>query len=113
LGRSCSFNDLGEICRNLACYHIKKDYRRRFIFVDSITEKTNLGEIEILTNKTFESLLDNPSGWGLAPTELVDFDEVANFEIPDLEISESEITSSQLIDALKAESITAIDDLKK
>ena len=111
IGRNSTFNELGAICRDIARYHEKKDYQRRFSFVDNVTMETNAGLIASLSEKTVTSLLQDPDTWVVAPPGLVDFDQVAKFEIPELNLSGLELSATELSTALANEKITTAEEL--
>lgn len=96
VGRSTTFDELGEICRNLARYHEKRDYQRRFGFVDNIKSETNEGVIASLNDVVASSFLADGDAWALTPPGLLDFDAIDLFEIPDLDISGTEISPVDL-----------------
>lgn len=111
VGRPTTFDELGEICRNLARYHEKKDYQRRFGFVDNIKAETNVGVIADLEDAAVSSFLGEGSAWALTPPDLLDFDAIDLFEIPDLDISGTEISPVDLSAVLNAEGIATAGEL--
>ncbi len=111
VGRASVFSDLGEICLNLARTHEKKDYQRRFGFVDNIRAETNARRIADLHDATTASLLGSPEAWALSPPDIIDYDTVALFEIPDLELSGAEITTQEVQGALVANGVASSDEL--
>ena len=111
LGRSTTFDELGDICRNLARFHEKKDYQSRFSFVDNIQPETNAGAVADLKSAMIESFLSTPESWAMAPPALLDYDAIDVFEIPELELLDVEISPTDLAAALSAEGITAAAEL--
>lgn len=113
VSRTFGFPELGEICRNLARYHERSDYQRRFAFVDSIKAETNANQIADLNDAAVASFLANGDAWAMAPPELLDFDAIDVFEIPDLGISGAEIVPAEVSNALNAEGATTPGELAK
>ena len=81
LARRTSFDELGELCRDIARFHERKDYRRRFDFVDRFEGITDPGHIGTLTDHLREGLRDDPDAWVLAVPGIQNFDDVASYRI--------------------------------
>ena len=106
IGRSSVFDELGGIRRNLARYHERTDYKRRLGFVDNLQPEFRPGVVATLREHTAVGLIDHPGEWAFAPPEIVDFDDVASFSIPELGI-----TNSDLDLAVLAQNGVGIDDV--
>lgn len=87
LSRTIDFPVLAGICRNVARYEGKKDYQRRFEFVDRVTEITTPASVQALDEALTHALKDDGlTGWEFAPPEMIDFDYLSTvrLEHPDL-----------------------------
>ncbi|MBL8778293.1 MAG: TIGR04141 family sporadically distributed protein [Acidimicrobiales bacterium] len=91
LGRSIDFDDLAGICRTVAQYERKTDYKRRFSFVDRVTTITNASTTATLTAVVAAQLRDDPADWELSPPELVDFDCLSSLVVSHADIDEVEV----------------------
>ena len=79
VSRTVEFSALAGICRNIARYAERKDYQRRFRFVDRISEVTETSTMVALDAAVAESLTGADAGaWEFAPPDLVDFDDLAS-----------------------------------
>jgi uncharacterized protein (TIGR04141 family) len=112
LGRVSTFGELGEICRELARYHERKDYKRRFEFVDNFQPVSESGSLGRLNEALAKAVQDENSDLQFAPPGLIDFDQVDIFRIPDLEIESPDLDITQIRSALAGANIFTIDDLQ-
>lgn len=112
LGRSIDFDELAGICRNVAQYERRKDYQRRFSFVDRVTTITSESTIAGLTAAAAEQLNDDPTDWELSPPEIVDFDRLSSLivshrDIEDVDVDPG-IAATDLLAALDAAGIDGL-----
>ncbi len=90
LARRTAFDELGHICRNIARYHGRDDYKRRFEFVDRFEGIADPSQIETLTELLQANLQADTQTWTLATPGIQNFDVVASYRVtgPDLEPTE-------------------------
>lgn len=101
LSRTINFAALAGMCRNIARYEGKKDYQRRFDFVDRITEITNPSEIPALGQALVEALTHDDTGWEFAPPELIDFDRLATIRLEHPDLPEVEVDATASVAAIR------------
>ena len=77
VARRTSFDQLGNLCRSVARAHERRDYRRRFPFVDQRQGITDLSKIASLTDLLCASLRTDPSAWAFSIPGVHDYDRVA------------------------------------
>ena len=77
VARRTSFDQLGDLCRNVASAHERSDYRRRFPFVDQRLGITDPGKIARLTDQLRASLRLDLSAWAFSVPGVHDYDLVA------------------------------------
>ena len=78
ISRTVDFAALAGLCRNIARYQGKKDYRRRFNFVDRVAEVTDASKIvELDEALTGVFRAQDLTAWEFAPPDLIDFDDLA------------------------------------
>lgn len=112
IGRSFHFADLGALCRTLARYHERKEYQRRFRFIDNLTSETNPARVAQLRQRLPGEFLASPASWEFSPPALIDFDVVARFEIPAIGLEGTNVSTEEIAGAL-SEDVTAkyLDDV--
>ncbi len=77
VARRTSFDQLGHLCRDVARAHERRDYRRRFPFVDQRQGITDPGKIASLTDLLCASLHTDPSAWAFSIPGVQDYDRIA------------------------------------
>jgi len=119
VSRRVTFDDIGRLCRHLARFHEKKDYQRRFRFVDNLRAESNPTRVRQLVEATSHAVTATPEGWELAPPALLNFDQVAHFEVPSLDLADPDLSISQIVteigddidpDVLQQTTLIAVDD---
>ncbi len=81
IGRRTSFDQLGDLCRNIARAHERSDYRRRFQFVDQRQGISDPSKIVNLTDQLCQSLSVDPNAWAFTIPGVLDFDQVSSVRI--------------------------------
>lgn len=77
VARRTSFEELGELCLEVARTHRRSDYQRRFAFVDrfqGITDPTTIGRLDVQLR---DDLLADPHRWEFSIPDIHDFDRLA------------------------------------
>ena len=97
IGRRSEFFELGAICRNIARFHEKTDYRSRLSFVDNFQAERSPALVADLRERAEQALLDDPSDWEFAPPEIIDFDRVASFQVPSLDYESTDVDMEVLL----------------
>lgn len=103
LSRAINFAALAGMCRNIARYEGKRDYQRRFDFVDRITEITNSSEVAALDEALVHALKpDDLTGWEFAPPELIDFDHLATIQLEHPDVPHPRLDATASVAAIRA-----------
>ena len=108
VARRTSFDQLGDLCRNVARAHERSDYRRRFPFVDQRQGITDPSKIAGLTDQLRASLRLDPSAWAFSVPGVHDYDLVAA-----VRVTTPFGTTEDLIDPTTSEiaDLVGVDDL--
>ena len=77
VGRRTSFDQLGELCRDIARAHERSDYQRRFSFVDQRHGISDPNKISNLTQQLCQSLRTDPTAWTFSIPGVLDYDQVS------------------------------------
>ncbi len=112
--RRSTFVEVGKLCRLLASAHEKKDYQRRFGFVDDIRPITSSSQVDALTDGILQDIEGNPGQWRFAPPGLIDFDRVTDYrvQLPGVEsFATSEPTIDEILSALADEGLELTRDI--
>lgn len=81
LARRTSFAELGELCRNVARFHERKDYKKRFDFVDRFEGISDPARIVVLIDLLRNSLSNDQDAWALAMPGVQDFDSITSYRV--------------------------------
>jgi uncharacterized protein (TIGR04141 family) len=104
LARLLEFDELAGICRNIARYAAKKDYQRRFEFVDRVAEIADASEIAELNEVLSAAVVEQPNSWEFAPPDVVDFDHLSTYriELPGVDdvVESNDVAVPAIIDVL-------------
>ena len=98
LGRPTDFNELGALCRNIARYHERRDYKPRFQFLDNFTAITDPVLLENLTETACENLTDSPQEWQFSPPGIQNFDQVATYRIKVSDVAPVDLIDPEVSD---------------
>jgi uncharacterized protein (TIGR04141 family) len=112
VARSTLFSELGKICRELAKFHERKDYERRFKFVDNYRRVSAASRIAKLNEALAEAVGNEDSDIQFSVPSLLDYDEVGNYRIEAFDLESSDLDIADIRAALAAEGHLSFESLQ-